>query len=235
MAFRSLEHNDCWLTWMHSILIEPELIWGGWCVCFPLNWQGNSSVTSRNVHVACQCFLFFDNLVFILQCRHYGAWWSQTCHTGPRPIPSQLMSTASHFQRWARTSCHSQVPHNERAPTTRRQQQWSLISQDKPLTWHKGMSDSLTQKISPFSSSVYVKHGVRGIGAVAQISPTFRPEGASKAKYFSGGSETVSCWFADKNYFSEKEIELKGTLGEYGWSRQSQTKYALSQDHDRNI
>lgn len=27
MAFRSLEHNDCWLTWMHSILIEPELIW----------------------------------------------------------------------------------------------------------------------------------------------------------------------------------------------------------------
>lgn len=47
MAFRSLEHNDCWLTWMHSILIEPELIWGFFlcvCVCFPLSWQGNSSV-----------------------------------------------------------------------------------------------------------------------------------------------------------------------------------------------
>lgn len=26
MAFRSLKHNDCWLTSMHSGLIEPELI-----------------------------------------------------------------------------------------------------------------------------------------------------------------------------------------------------------------
>lgn len=29
------------------------------------------------------------------------------------------------------------------------------------------MSDSLTQKISPFSSSIYIKHEARGIGAVA--------------------------------------------------------------------
>lgn len=30
------------------------------------------------------------------------------------------------------------------------------------------MSDSPTQKISPFSSSIYIKHEARGIGAVAQ-------------------------------------------------------------------
>lgn len=35
------------------------------------------------------------------------------------------------------------------------------------------MSDGLTQKISRFSSSVYMKHEVQGIGAVAQIISTF--------------------------------------------------------------
>lgn len=97
MAFRSLEHNDCWLTWMHSILIEPELIWGFLCVFHRVGKEAHQSCPETMTKCSSRLPLFLFFLLsffffFFSHCRHYGAHWSQT-HSVPVNEHSLSLST----------------------------------------------------------------------------------------------------------------------------------------------